>query len=200
MKVIFSQEIPEKEFAFESDAAKFAYLDGKLRIYRQATDTIFNGGKEVDYDILITKPGTPISRNRLYFNGCYGKAGLKKRTHIIPFFLFVRDLVCLRALLEVHNLETHEAEDFESNLLDYAIMLDGKGFIPPPELKIEKPVPEKVLEAYSQLPYQQITAADVFISRIQIAFESTWMPRLRKNTGEYDSNNFIEKSYIKILE
>lgn len=200
MKVVFSQEIPNSEFNFKSDKSKFLYLGDKLRIYKQATEAIFKGAKEFDYDLQITKPGAFPSRNRLYFNGDSGKAGVKKRIHIVPFSLFVRDLVCLRSLLEVHDLETSEAENFESQFLDYTLMLDGKGFIPPVEIRIDGVSPEKVIEAYKDVHYQQITAAQAFIDRIQTSFEDTWMSRIEKNTGNYDSNHIMEKSYVKILE
>ncbi|MBN2112162.1 hypothetical protein JW707_03630 [Candidatus Woesearchaeota archaeon] len=197
MKVVFSQEIPEKEFVFESDSHKFLYLEDKLRTYR-SVDEYIGSGAAVKYDLVVTRP----DRKSLYFNGAEGRVGQRfcGSKEIIPFTSFLQDLVCLRALFGVHDSETPDAERFESNLLDYVIFLYGRHLIPNPEVDIAGMDDKKRKKALEDLQFSTLSWPATFIDKFESLFFNVWMPKLRDNTGEYNPNHMLESSYLKVLE
>jgi hypothetical protein len=197
MEIIFEQEIPRKELVFESDADKFAYLDGKLSFYTFVGEAMV-GASEIEYNLNITRPDGA----RVYSSGAKGKPGKRfcGSNEVIPYTKFVQDLVFLRAILGVEGLETPEADEFNKNILEYLIELDNRGVIPHFGIRIEGMSTEKMMAAFAELPFEKLQAPVTFVSVLQKAFREVYEPKIRQNTGDYDSNNLVESSWIKVYE
>ena len=177
----------EGELKFESDSAKFQYLNDMLSMYQEHEKQIVDS-RGIDYDLRITRPdGKP-----LYFGGFHGISDRK------IFDVFVQDIVCLRALLEVSKSNLPEAEAFNDRLLQYVTHLYDKGYIKTPEFSMSHPTPEKVKEGTEQLKFSELTWPAEYISKLERLFFTQWKPKIERLTGEYDSSHIKEKIIIQV--
>lgn len=162
--------------SFDSPQEKFVYLEEILFQYRKVSDMLINGkAKNVKYDVEIRT----ADRRKLYFNGAEGRSGEKfcGSKEVIPFTSFVQDLVCMRALLEVHDSDVPDAYEFDAYLTKYVQDLDRKGLLPADEVNVFSKNKEKSIS---------------FVENIQRLFFEVWAPKIRHNTGEYDPDRIVE--------
>ncbi|MBW2966005.1 hypothetical protein KY342_02800 [Candidatus Woesearchaeota archaeon] len=179
----------EQEYNFESDSAKLQYLDNMLNTYQEHERQIVKA-RRVDYGLRVTRPDGKL----LYFGGSQGI--LDRRI----FDQFVQDLVSLSALLELSKSNLSKAETFNDKLLEYVIHLDTYGLIHPPEIAISNPTPEKTLKIKEQLELANLTWPAEYISKLGKCFFELWLPKIQKNTGEYDSCHIKEKILLTVKD
>jgi hypothetical protein len=178
---------------FKTEKGKFQYLEDLLNNVATHTDILLRS-KFVKYELMVTRP----DGEKVYFHegigrplsfGCGGHG-------IYPFDLFVRDLVCLRSLLQIDQSRSEEASEFDDHLVNYAIYLNGKGVLPPPEIVVTNADERKIQEALKDIQWVSLNAASQYIERVQTAFYEIWLPKLEEHTGKYDPNHLKQELYL----
>ena len=175
---------------FKTEKGKFVYLEDLLNNIRTNTDILFDA-EFVKYELQITRP----DGEKVYFHEGEGRT-IRTGYGAYPFTSFVQDLVCLRSLLEVDKGNSEESLEFDEHLVNYAIYLNNKGVLPPPEVVVENADERKIQEALKEIQWVSLDAASQYIEKLQTAFYEVWLPKLREKTGDYDSNHLKQEIFL----
>ena len=176
----------EGNHVFSDDADKFSYLDSLLNFYIEMQPHVERARLVVYSCVISDKEWKPF----FDLGGYDGKVGTRSEGGAVPFSLFVRDLICLREMLDCNHVENTPAVEFNNTLLGYVTAQYLSRNLSGPVVEVTED--QSFGDLVKDLGYAELTYPADHVQRLGANFRKLWIPRIVKNIEGYDASEINE--------